>query len=266
MNYIKYAFSQYLYWLGIFATIITVVSLFPLNIKDAIKWIILGACFLLPFLIPFSVSFFRRNYRLTTIGKTKLSLMFGNLFNEKCFVITTDIYFDVNPTGKWISPSSLLGEFVNCFFKNKVGELEKLIHKELSKLEEIAHKDKNGTSYYDYGTTIKIKYHDKIIYFLAFSHRLKTKQPDDFYILTLQKFLETILNENHGETIAVPLFGDNNNLSNSGFDNSAMSLKCLMAMINNFEIRNQRSEIKLKIVALPEKRSTLLGVIKHYKR
>lgn len=151
------------------------------------------------------------------------------------------------------------------FFDNNVGELEKLIHAEITKLKNEVHRDENGTVYFDYGTTIKIKYDGKIIYFLAFSHRYKTEQPEDFYILTVQKFLETILNENHEEIIAVPLFGDNNNLSNSGFDNSAVTLKCLMAMINNFEICNQRSEIKLKIVALPEKRATLLDVIKHYK-
>lgn len=115
INYIKYAFSQYLYWLGIFATLITVVSIFPLDIDEPFRLIVLGASFLFPFIIPLSVSFFRKNFRLKTIGKTKLSLLFGNLFNEKCFVVTTDIYFDVDPTGEWISPSSLLGKFVDCF-------------------------------------------------------------------------------------------------------------------------------------------------------
>ena len=70
--------------------------------------------------------------------------------------------------------------------------------------------------------------------------------------------------ENHGKTISIPLFGDNNNLSDSGFSNSEMSFKSLMAMVNNFEIVNQRSELKVRIVALQKKRSELINVLSSY--
>lgn len=40
--------------------------------------------------------------------------------------------------------------------------------------------------------------------------------------------------------------------------------ECFMAMINNFGITNHRSELKIKIVALPEKRAKLINVIENY--
>ena len=37
-------------------------------------------------------------------------------------------------------------------------------------------------------------------------------------------------------------------------------------MINNFGIVNQRSELKLKIIALPEERSELINVVSSYNK
>ena len=101
---------------------------------------------------------------------------------------------------------------------------------------------------------------------MVLTDRNKSDQPEDFYIKSIQTFLKKLLDENHGKTIAIPLFGDNNNLSNSGFSDSRITFKSLMAMINDFEIVNQRSELKLKIVALPEKRSELIDTISAYSK
>ena len=53
-------------------------------------------------------------------------------------------------------------------------------------------------------------------------------------------------------------------LCDSGFSDSEISLRSFMSMINDFEITNQRSTLKIKIVALPEKRAKLINVIKNY--
>ena len=45
-----------------------------------------------------------------------------------------------------------------------------------------------------------------------------------------------------------------------------MSFKSLMAMVNNFEIVNQRSELKVRIVALQKKRSELINVLSSYSK
>lgn len=211
------------------------------------------------FLVPLLESIFRRKFKLKTIGKSSISFEFSDLFCEECFVITTNRYFDVNPTGDYIAEDSLLGKFVLKYFPNNISDLEKLIKAELEKIKYRSKDDK-----YDYGTWIKIKVDNKIIYFLAFTDRNKSEQPSDFYQKTMKRFLKTIVNENHGKTIAVPLFGDNNNLSDSGFSDSEISLRSFMAMINDFEITNQRSTLKIKIVALPEKRAKLINVIKNY--
>ena len=258
MTFIRYTVSKYFYWLGIFATIITITAIVPINNSCIAKCVIL-LCFLLAFLVPLLESIFRRKFNLKTIGKSSISFEFSDLFCEECFVITTNRYFDVNPTGDYIAEDSLLGKFVLKYFPNNISDLEKLIKAELEKIKCRSKDDK-----YDYGTWIKIKVDNKIIYFLAFTDRNKSEQPSDFYQKTMKRFLKTIVNENHGKTIAVPLFGDNNNLSDSGFSDSEISLRSSMAMINDFEITNQRSTLKIKIVALPEKRAKLINVIKNY--
>lgn len=259
-NYIKYAASRWLVWLGILSTITSISFIPSWQLKENCKVAIVFICFAVSFIIPFLVAIVRRNFELKTIGKSNISFSFGNLFKEKCFVITTNRHFDVNPTGDFIAVTSLLGKFVKKYFPNDVGQLESLMAIELAKLQG------NKVAPFDYGTTIKIRHNEKIIYFLAFTDRIKTNQSKEFYEKSIQGFLETIVNENHGETIAVPLIGDNNNLSDSGFDSSATTFKCLMAMINIFETRYQRSEIKLKIVALPEKRAELIKLVHSYSK
>ena len=259
INYIKYALSKYLQWLGLFALVIGVVAIIPINQCIAIC-VVIGS-FVLSFLIPFVQAIFRREFKLRTIGKSNLSFKFGDLFDEECMVITTNCYFDVNPTGDYIAEDSLLGGFVERFFHNNVSQLENLISTELQKIE-----GQNSTGKFDYGTWIKIKYSGKIIYFLAFTDRNKTDQPSNFYEKSIKTFLETIVNENHGKTISVPIFGDNNNLSDSGFSCTETAFKSFIAMVNSFEIVNQRSELKLRIVALPEKQAELISVLKAYSK
>lgn len=258
MNYIKYAFSQYFTWIGYLSAIIGIIAIFPVD--KCIAIIVIISCAVLAFIIPFAEAVFRNNFKLKTIGKSNISFTFGNLFKEKCFVLTSNLHFDVNPTGEYISEDSMLGKFVKEYFPNNVEELETCIFDKLTK------KYNSCAAPYDYGTFIKISLKGKIIYFLTFTDRIPTAQPDDFYQKSIRSFLKNIVNENHGKTIAVPLFGANNYLSNSGFDSIDKAFKSLMAMISDFEIENQRSEIKLKIVELPKNRAKLINVVRSYSK
>lgn len=257
MNHIKYAKGEYWSWFGKLATVIGIIAIFPLCRCMAI--LIVMCCFALAFIIPLVISFIKRTFEIKTIGKSNITFRFGDLFDEECFVVTTNLYFDVNPTGEYIAENSLLAKFVRRFFPENVTHLEEMIKEELPKDE-----NNNIILPLEYGSSVKIQHDGKLVYFLAFTDRRKSNQPKDFYVQTLQTFLKMISDENHGKTICVPLFGDNNNLSDSGFSNSNISFKSLMAMINNFEIINQRSELKLKIVALPEERSDLIDVVSSY--
>ncbi len=253
INHIKYALSRYPFWITWFATIIGIVAIFQFDFVVSV--LIVSACFLLPFIIPFVASYKKDVFELKTLGKTKVSLLFGNLFKEECLVITTNNYFDINPTGEFISSESLIGNFVTEFCSQNVTELE-------NELKSNLHRDSsNQIIPAEYGHYFKKTISGKIVYFLVFTDRQKTNQPDDFYIKTLQTFFNSIVNENHGKTIALPLLGNNNNLSNSGFSTTETSFVNLMTMINCFEITNQRSELKLKIVAQPNERANLIKAI-----
>ena len=256
-NHIIYAKDEYWGWFGKLATVIGIIAIFPLCRCMAI--IVIAFCFAFAFIIPFVTALVKRNFKIKTMNKSNISFRFGDLFDEECFVVTTNRYFDVNPTGDYIAENSLLAEFVRKFFPNNVTQLEQMIKEKLPKDEY-----NNIILPSDYGASVKIQYSGKLIYFLAFTDRYKSNQPEDFYVQAVQSFLKKMADENHGKTISIPLFGDNNNLSDSGFSNSEMSFKSLMAMVNNFEIVNQRSELKVRIVALQKKRSELINVLSSY--
>ena len=258
MHYIEFAKSKYSYWFTLLSAIISLIAIFPLNKCIALLIIILSLPF--SFLIPLFYAKFKRRFKLKTIGKSDLTFRFGDLFDEDCFVVTTTRHFDVDPHDEnYTAVDSLVGHFVQRFFADNVEELKLQIEEQL--------RNKfNRDKPFDYGDSIKIIVEGKIVYFLAFTDRVKSQQPEDFYIKTTQKFFRTICDENHGKRICLPLIGDNNNISDSGFTSSEVCFQSLIAMINNFEIVNQRSELKLKIVALPEKRSELIYVVSQYSK
>ncbi|MCR5111612.1 MAG: DUF6430 domain-containing protein [Ruminococcus sp.] len=257
MNHFKYARHRYSYWLGWLSVLIGIVAIipFPEQCPITVPIAIVSFCFILAFIIPFVGSFVKTEYSIATIGKSNISLRFGSIFEQECFAVTTNRNFDVIPDETYISSTSLLAKFVNAFYPN---DISSLINEIASKLET----NNDGTiKRQQYGKTIQINKDSKIVYLMAFTDRDKNNQPDDFYIKAIRGFLKEISNSNHGRTVSIPLFGSNNSLSNSGFENNAVALESIVTMIKLFEIENQRSELKIQIVVLPEARSEIIDTI-----
>lgn len=225
---------------------------------EGIAVIVVVLCFVLSLVIPFIISYRKQIFIIETIGKSKVIFKFGDLFDEEYIVITTNRYYDINPTGEYVSEDSILGMFVQKFCSNNIVEIEKSLKAQLRRDEN------NDIIPAQYGEYIKREISGKMVYFLVFTDRNKCEQPKDFYTQTVQGFFNKVVNENHGKAICIPLLGGNNNLSDSGFSDMEMALRSMLAMINNFEIINQRSELKLKLVALPEQRSELIDVLSSY--
>ncbi len=257
-NHLKYAKERYSFWISWISLVLGLIAMIPFPTIVSVISVI--SCFILSFLIPLIGSYKNKSYTIKTMGKSKITLSFGDLFSKDCLLITTNRNFDVNPTGQYISESSLLGKFVKKYFRNNVNVLEEKIKRVLPINEN------NEIISTDYGKTIQIEHDGKIVYFMAFTDRRKENQPEDFYIKAVQAFLKEANNANHGRTISIPLLGDNNNLSNTGFSDSKSAFMCLLSMINDFEIINQRSELNLEIVVLPEKRSELIDIIAKYSK
>lgn len=254
LNHLKYARKRYPSWFTQFVSVAGIISLIQPEFYQAVGIILI--CFIAPFLFPFAWSFIKNDFSISTIGKSEVKLTFGNLFHENYIVITTTRYYDINPTGNYIAESSVIGKFVREFLKDEANilEVEKSLKSHL--------KHQNGKVVpAEYGDCIVENIGGKKVYFLVFTDREKQMQPQDFYVKTMQRFLDRISAENHGEYICVPLLGDNNNLSDTGFPNSVVTLQSFITMVNYYEIVNQRSTVKLKIVVLPEKRSELIGVL-----
>lgn len=256
MNSMKYAISKYPYWISGFSLVLGVVSVLPLC--DALNIIMVVVCLILPFVIPLIQSCVKKHFEIKTLGKSEVEFEFNDLFDEDYIVITTNRFFDIDPSNGYISEDSLIGKFVKKKCENNVHEIEEELKSHLEK-------DSNDNIIpANYGEYIKKVINGQTVYFLVFTDRRKSDQPKDFYVKTVQGFLDKISDENHGKTICVPLLGSNNNLSDTGFTDNEMSLVSLIVMINNFEISNQRSKLKLKIMALPEMRNKLIGIISKY--
>jgi hypothetical protein len=255
-NHIKYTLSRYPYWFSGFSLVFGIITV--ISEKKEVNVALVIICVIFPFIIPFIGSITKKSFKLKTSGKTDISISFGDLFQEDCFVVTTNNYYDIVPDGNHIAPDSLLGMFINQYCSNNAQALDAELKSQL------LHNSNNDIIPADYGDFYKKTIDGKIVYFLVFTDRQSDKQPTDFYIQTLTSFFGKIVNENHGKTIAIPLIGNNNNLSDSGFTNSEMSFMSLMTMVNCFEITNQRSTLKLKIVALPEERAELIKAISQY--
>ncbi len=262
MKHFKYACYRYSFWLSWLSVIIGIVAIIPFPEQDsiAVPIIIVAICFFSAFIIPYFGSFFKKEYSIATIGKSTISLHFGSIFEQDCFVVTTNRNFDVSPDDIYISRESLLAKFIDTFYPND----------ESSLISEIASKigtNNDGTiKYQQYGKTIQINKESRIIYLLAFTDRKKSNQPKDFYFKAVYGLLKELLNANHGKTISIPLLGANNNLSNSGFDNASIALESIITMIKQFEIENQCSELKIQIVVLPEMRSEIIDTIAKLKK
>lgn len=254
INYFKYAFSRFFVWLGYFAVVVSIISLLPIEFKLAIIFVLLSL--LLSFIIPLVISIKKKEFNIKVIGSSKVSIKFGDIFDEDCFLITTNRYFDVDVNGELVSESSLLGLFIKKYYESKTEDLKGLIDQKL-----VSKGIKCPTQY---GTTILINNNKKWIYLMAFTDRKKTAQTKDFYIKSIKGFLKEIINANHGKVIALPLLGDNNNLSNSGFLDSGMALDSLIALINEFGIENPTCELKLRIVILPKKRASVISSVMRY--
>lgn len=258
INHFKYAFSRFPYLFSCFAIVIGVIELIQLCLQVAVTIIITSI--VLSFLIPLIVSYFKHEFRIRTLGHSKVTVAFGNLFDEECFVVTTNRYFDIIPDGNYITEDSVLGDFVNSFFHNNTNELKDIISSQLPLGE-----NKN-IKRVPYGKTISFKCNDKLVYFMALTDREKSSQPKDFYIKAMREFLKEISQANHGKTISIPLIGNNNNLSDTGFYSCEMTLESIITMINEFEIENPKSELKLRIVVLPENRAKIIKSISLHTR
>ena len=127
-------------------------------------------------------------------------MRFGSLFEQECFVVTTNRNFDVTPDAHYISSTSLLAKFVDAFYPNDITSLKNEIASQLGT------NNDGSIKRQQYGKTIQINKESKIIYLMAFTDRNKNNQPDDFYIKAIRGFLKEISNSNHGMTVSIPLW------------------------------------------------------------
>lgn len=253
MNHLRYALSEYTKWFSGLAIIIGVIAVFPLC--KVLALIVIGGCVLGALIFPLLVSFIKKDFTLKVIGNSKVTVHFGDLFEDECFLVTSNRFFDVDAEEGYISKTSLLGLFVERFYDNNIDKLKQFIKDNLELDDDLKIKKS------PYGKTIGFRDAGKYIYIMAFTDRKKTDQPKDFYYKAVKGFLNEITNANHGMTIAIPLIGDDNTLSNSGFSDSMMTFEGLISVINSWGIENPRVGLKLKIVILPKKRSELIAAI-----
>ena len=79
MNHIGYALSRYLYWLAKFSVVVSIIAVYSLARCTAV--LVVLACFVLSFFIPFGYSYIGKKFKIRNMGKSNVEFAFGDLYN-----------------------------------------------------------------------------------------------------------------------------------------------------------------------------------------
>lgn len=173
------------------------------GLEDACKekWYIL-------ILVGIAASLIHNHEKLTlkfTDESTGLQIIVtvNDLFAAKAssFVIPTNTGFITRMAGDFISPKSVQGAFQLKYFKNNPNELDKKIHKQLSRPEQR----------YPIGKTVKIDHREKHYYLLAICDVNESGKPEHQSMLNVNMALrgltDYITKYGHCDVLAMPLIG-----------------------------------------------------------
>lgn len=184
-----------------------------------------GICFLL---------FKKKKVRLSINKRTKLSIHYGDLFNENGIrVIPVNEYFDTHLGDGIIAPNTIHGKFL-ARLKPHITELKNMIDAQLA-LQETLPPNRERTlveglpqKRYPLGTTIRITINNQTYLLVAvtrFNANEHVEVDDSEYMGIMQKMFNSVEQLNDAQIVNIPLIGG----GQAGFNYSNMQLLNMMA-------------------------------------
>ena len=184
-----------------------------------------GICFLL---------FKKKKIRLSINKRTKLSIHYGDLFNENGIrVIPVNEYFDTHLGDGIIAPNTIHGKFL-ARLKPHIAELKNMIDAQLALKETLPPNRKRTLveglpqKRYPLGTTIRITINNQTYLLVAvtrFNANEHVEVDDSEYMGIMQKMFSSVEQLNNTQIVNIPLIGG----GQAGFNYSNMQLLNMMA-------------------------------------
>lgn len=184
-----------------------------------------GICFLL---------FKKKQIRLSINKRTKLSIHYGDLFNENGIrVIPVNEYFDTHLGDGIIAPNTIHGKFL-VRLKPHITELKNMIDAQLALKETLPPNRKRTLveglpqKRYPLGTTIRITINNQTYLLVAvtrFNANEHVEVDDSEYMGIMQKMFSSVEQLNNTQIVNIPLIGG----GQAGFNYSNMQLLNMMA-------------------------------------
>lgn len=184
-----------------------------------------GICFLL---------FKKKKIRLSINKRTKLSIHYGDLFNENGIrVIPVNEYFDTHLGDGIIAPNTIHGKFL-ARLKPHIAELKNMIDAQLALKETLPPNRKRTLveglpqKRYPLGTTIRITINNQTYLLVAvtrFNANEHVEVDDSEYMGIMQKMFSSVEQLNDTQIVNIPLIGG----GQAGFNYSNMQLLNMMA-------------------------------------
>ena len=144
----------------------------------------------------------------------KLTISEGDLFEQKGIIcIPVNEYFDTYVGDGVVSEKTLHGIFINKFFKDRIPELEKKVHEQLSnrKFEKHSRRIKGcPEEKYELGTCVDIRDGENTYVLFALTHfddNDKANVSRAEYTEVTRKLMEHLSNIAEGRPVYMPLFG-----------------------------------------------------------
>jgi hypothetical protein len=272
MNYIGVLWEKFLYQLGIWSTITSIIAIVSSTTEwGCYKWILLVAAILLSILISYCQVYCKRKKLSIAVNhRSNINISYGNIFEkEGVIVIPVNDYFDTHVGDGIIAPNTIHGKFIEKYFKNNTSELDAKIDAALSGTtgENNLNRQPCGLKIkkYPLGTCARI-FHDNKIFILVVSSCFNENNHAVLniseYPILIQQLYYHIEQYHENNPVYIPLIGS----GMAGIDRTKMQLLNYM-IAGAFYTDHLSISQGLNIILYPEDGNTLpdihLNIIKY---
>lgn len=264
------AFARFLKSLGVLFSIEKLLELFDTSNYLKAHTIGLGVVLLITSII-WGVLFLlckKKKIRLSINKRTKLSVHYGDIFNEQGVrVIPVNEYFDTHLGDGIIAANTIHGKFLARLTAH-ITELRNMIDEQLSLKEALpVYRDRNlveglPQNRYPLGTTIRITINNQTYLLVAvtrFNENEHVEVDDSEYMGIMQKMFSSVEQLNDAQTVNIPLIGGGQagfGYSNMQLLNMMVQAACLtdrLAVVNGINIilydsQDIKSSINLNVI------------------
>lgn len=272
MNYFPLLLNKFLFQLGIWSTMTTIVTIIS-STSDwgKCKWLFFSLAIIMSFVISWCQVYCKKKKLTISINhRSNVNISYGDIFEKDgVIVIPVNDYFDTHLGDGIIAENTVHGKFIKKYFRNNVYELDTMINNALpiSSSEENEERKRNNLKFkkYPLGTCARIFYDNKVFLLIAstcFNKNNHAELKISEYPILIQKLYYNIEQFHENNPVYIPLIGS----GLGGLNRTKMQLLNYM-IAGTFYIDQFCINQGINIILYPEHEKTLpdinLNIIKY---